>query len=1660
MKNILLLLTSLFFLLANNLHAQMEINGQTRYGNEWIDFDQSYYKIVVNEDGVYKVSAQELVNAGVTLSQLIGNNLALYYRGDLVPIYVSTNGVFSSNDYIAFEGQINDGFLDRHLYSDADHMQLNSQFSLFTDESVYYLSLEDQGPKINEEANTLNGLSPETYYVHEEYINLASDPIKPTYNGSDKVRYSDFDIIEGFGSRMQKNTTLSVPTNNIFNSNQNAELEIRFGSNTVDHHVQISVNSNLIYEDEFSDYTVSHLNIPFSLSAQNNNATISLIGQNTSDNHSIAFINLKYQRQFVFEETDYLSFGVQGGQNDRYYDISSFTNSAEDIQYFDFEAGITKTISLNSGRLQFEVNNINSNKKIHLVGDNGYRSALRITDKQFFDFTQLDPEYLIITSKELRSESYQGNQMVDAYANYRASEKGGNFNVEVVEIEELYDQFIYGVLRHPSSCQNFINFLEPVWENLEFIFVIGKAVEYSDYRFEEDLNSELIPTMHVPTWGLPGSDNLLFGKRDFKSSLVPVGRIAARSAEDIDIYLDKVISHETIKERTHSVEEKQWTKKIIHLSGGDPDIQNSIFGWLQDMEAVISQDSFGAEVTTFRKSSTDLLQAADSEKILNAINGGVSIITFFGHSAVGTFDFSLEKASEYSNKDRYPLLISLGCHSGNIHAGSAGKGLSEDFVFERDKGSIAFLASSSTAYIGPQYITGRTFYENVTGEFYGKPIGSALKSYLDENEENLSIAVRTLIQQITYHGDPAISFYTSESPDYLVDLSSINQSTPVITSSDETFDFTFDVINIGRAITDSININIRHLLPDETVFSEHVIRIEAPKFKETIALTFENPGISGLGKNYLEVFVDSENEILERPSPIAEENNRLSSITGGVGYEFFIESNVARPVSPAEFAIINEPNVSLIASTTNVFSEQTEYIMQIDTSELFEAPLEETSLIKSGGKIQWSPSITLDEETVYYWRISPNNIDSDKIWYTSSFTYIPNVGQGWNQGHYYQFLKDDFDGIDLPAHDQMQFDTSGFFISITNKVFDPENLPCLQFDFGNCVTSIRPWNFMYDGGVAIVVADKVTGSGWINENGGDYESIEINSLATYRVFGYKTDTPEERKKVMDFLEIIPDSNYVYFMTIFNKVENDIKVEEWESDSLLYGKSILSLLDEQGAGFTDELIVNKNVPYTFIYEKGIKPIAEDIGTSILDDINTTFFVPVRGTNGLLESTLIGPANAWNYLSWDLENIESQDSIALTVTGIDDQGKSTLLDIFNNPGEFDLSEISANVYPFLKLEYFALDNVNRTAPNLNHLRVYHQKAPEAIFNTEEDFVFNSDTLNQGQFLNFRANVENITGEAMSDLLVHYKIIDEENNEIFNAKIDEPIDAFGNINIDFNFSTDQLIGDYLFVVEFNPDFEQAEQFIFNNIGIRQFHVKRNQLNPLLNVQFDQTRIRDGDIVSPSPVIDVRLYDNNEFLLNQDPNNFQQAIIFEDGTRIDYDYPSINLEFFPGTLENENVPMMRLIPDLLDEGNYKFVAQAKDATGTFSGTFAYEVDFRVVSNSCIPSFYNYPNPFHESTTFEYSLTGTNLPESIDIDIYDGRGQIVRRITDGELNTYGIGNNRILYTWDGKSENGSQLANGVYYYRLILNGLTNNQSFKNCGDLEAQLGGKLILMN
>ena len=79
-----------------------------------------------------------------------------------------------------------------------------------------------------------------------------------------------------------------------------------------------------------------------------------------------------------------------------------------------------------------------------------------------------------------------------------------------------------------------------------------------------------------------------------------------------------------------------------------------------------------------------------------------------------------------------------------------------------------------------------------------------------------------------------------------------------------------------------------------------------------------------------------------------------------------------------------------------------------------------------------------------------------------------------------------------------------------------------------------------------------------------------------------------------------------------------------------------------------------------------------------------------------------------------------------------------------------------------------------------------------------------------------------------------------------------------------------------------------------------------------------------------------------------------------------------------------------------------------------------------------NYPNPFSTSTRFVYTLTGAEVPERFDIQIFTISGRLVKTIDLAGLDDVHIGKNISDFAWDGRDEYGDLLANGVYIYKVI----------------------------
>ncbi|MDP5170316.1 MAG: T9SS type A sorting domain-containing protein, partial [Bacteroidia bacterium] len=69
-----------------------------------------------------------------------------------------------------------------------------------------------------------------------------------------------------------------------------------------------------------------------------------------------------------------------------------------------------------------------------------------------------------------------------------------------------------------------------------------------------------------------------------------------------------------------------------------------------------------------------------------------------------------------------------------------------------------------------------------------------------------------------------------------------------------------------------------------------------------------------------------------------------------------------------------------------------------------------------------------------------------------------------------------------------------------------------------------------------------------------------------------------------------------------------------------------------------------------------------------------------------------------------------------------------------------------------------------------------------------------------------------------------------------------------------------------------------------------------------------------------------------------------------------------------------------------------------------------------------NVPNPFHESTTFTFSLP---TQEDVKIEIYNALGQLVRSFEG----SYGLGVHELQ--WNGANGAGQEVADGIYSVRL-----------------------------
>jgi len=1636
---------------------------------------------------------------------------------------------FDPGDYIEFYAEANNGAIDSLVYVNGTADMSDSYFSLYNDTINYYFTWN---ASLNNRRMILDSDIAFTSYTANDWF-WKSSFIKPIskYIQSDLfsgASYSQFTHGEGWGSDYIDGVAgtfsdVFLPTPNAFQGPGAPDAMVKaviIGvsnsaySGTGNHHTLVQYGPGLLtaYDSVYLSYSM--LKLPFQVSNALLGATTRIRYQGVndqgagSDYQSVGSTSITYPHSTNLAGATTFSFEVpfNNTESKTRYD---FINPASASFYF---YDITDTVrkiqhAVNAGTYPVLIPNQSngSNAKCFISSPTAVVSITNLNpvngtgDFVNYGAMNLSQSFIIITHQSLISAAQQ-------YAAYRNSVAGGSYNALVVDVADLYHQYGSGIEKHALGIRRFISDITTSWTEIpKALFFIGKSVREAD----ETTNGYFPGTRKstaafyqnlVPSFGYPSSDNLFSAglQGTFLEPLIPTGRLAAQSSLEVFNYLSKVTQYESYQDSTsvYTIEDKEWMKQIIHFGGGSSTAEQTQFSsYLQSYEYTAEGLNFGGNVHTYLKQTSDPIDPNEYEEVMDLINDGVSLITFFGHSSANGFDQNIDEPVNWSNAGKYPILLANACYSGDIHQPGNALSASEDFVMQPNKGVVAFMSSTKQGFAGTLHIFTTEFYRQLSIYNYGANIGELLKRTIEAVQPPVlnSIPMITTCTQMTLHGDPMLKLNYHVKPEIAIRIQDVFYEPALITLANDSLKVNFVVSNIGKATADTLSVEVHRNFPNGAD-SVYTLSLNGLYYKDTITLHLPVEFNIGTGINLFDFFID----IPSYTDEVYDEfnNNQVTS-------SLFIYSNGISPVYPYEFAIVPDSVMTLKASTFSPLIGIKPYRFEIDTTDLFNSPIARYQIVQAAGGVveaeanDWlfksnsaSAALEFTDSTVYYWRVSPDS--SSYLWDESSFQYINNL-RGWGQAHYYQFEEN--------YHESMIYDRPNY-----NWRWDPNlrRIGCEVYGLASNASEINGtfWSLdgasqdyggcMLDPGIHVAVIDPITLNPWGTYGcdptqagicpgtcvmlNADHQFGNLNDGCACRgrveyYFNFRQNTPAEMDSLLSMVNNhIPTGYYVLLYT-------------WRfADYSTWSPAHYAMMNALGV---DSIYPGRpNEPWIVLARKGDPSFTK---TVIGDTINE--FITLSDTLygfdyiGSMNSPVIGPAQSWGALYWErsTDDVVNTDSVRLYVYGIMNSGAEVLIadtlytmnDSILNLG----SIVNATVYPKIRLKTWCIDTTYFSPPFFNRWQVVYQPVTELAVNGSKGFYFSalSDSLQEGQPFTVAIAVENISEYNADSVLVHYWV--EDRNRVRNYYTYPRQDSMypGDLLLDtITFNSTGFPGLNSFWMEVNPvpliagatNFDQPEQYHFNNFAQIPFYVQTDITNPILDVTFDGVHILNGDIVSAKPFIMITLNDENPFLImNQesdtahfavylkDPQGFQNRIYFRNGSLV-------NMQWYPSTGPNGKFKI-EFNPVLPIDGRYTLLIHATDKSGNKSGAIDYKIQFDVINKPSITEILNYPNPFTTKTHFVFTLTGSELPDFFKIQIMTITGKVVKEITMDELGSMRIGRNITDYFWDGTDMYGDRLANGIYLYRVVarLNGADMEKRESGADQYISKGFGKMYLM-
>lgn len=1435
------LLVALIIMSGQVAHAQV-------LGNEWINYSQSYFKIKIGKNGIYRIPQALLQSNG--MGGVAGTQFALYREGQQVPIYVSTNGTLTGTDYIEFYGSRADGKMDTELYVPATR-QMNTEINIISDTSVYFLTYSAVGvanARLQLHANVMPAIPPvaEPFCVTTVYPNedpRATQSPGETYSSIINFHTAKFDKAEGPSYASVSNLDLIFPTVAVyttaaaptlttslyfFNRLNNRALRLRVNKTES----SITAAAGLLLDTVVNAYALITKSIPFNQALLGANGTRFRVQGGAS--WYVLKAGLQYNRTFNFSGVSALDFSVAGNNQEQLLTLTNLNTTAANIivdrssnNIYHLSAGNNVLLQPLSGRRDL------------FFADNPSEIST-VEQITFTDYTQAmnQGSYLILTDDEFIGIPNGG---VAQYKNYRSSADGGDFNTVVISANQLYDQFGWGYDYHPLGIKRFLRYAAASisWQaKPEYMFIIGKGITY--HKISHYINNRATLNFPiVPTFGDPGSDNLFAEIGNSSIPSIPIGRLSAKTDQDIQVYLSKVMAYETAQKvpAYPNLENSLWKKSALHVAGStDAANQPTFNNALNVCKSILEDTMIGGTVHTTSLATASVLDNT-SARMDSLTQAGLQYITYYGHASSSGFDYNLNNPERINSHPRYPIFLAFGCDVARIFEPSNSISISERYLAEPQGGAVAMVASTNLGWTGylDYYMQG--LYIKMARDDYGKTFGKQYLSNLSRMATfNTTAFTDAHLQNFLLQGDPGLRVFSPDKPDYFIDSTLVSATPTDLNTSVDSFKINTKIYNLGRSTRRLVPVVLTKMKNgDSTVLYSDTVRVSVLNSRN-VTFTVPVDKINDVGLLHYVITVNPQRV----PDELSFSNNK-----GAI--DLYIGASALVPTYPYEFSIVNQQNIELKATTLSPFGAPMNFIMEVDTTEYFNSPLKVTqNATGSGGVIKWTMPITMTDSTVYYWRTAVDTtVSGRKYWSTSSFIYLPAAGQGWNQSHFFQFQKDKFGLIQVEEPDRI-FKGVRYFqpLSIQARVFGYGGESSIYLNnahkgFGSCVSPN-----LNAQGILLMVIDNVTGKFLKNTNQFAGAVTACGGVDRENQFEFLIADSVSRRRVAEFLDAVPAGHYVVVRSSsYNTTANTTSAADWISDEANMGIGNTLLHKFQDLGFSNITDLVGNLPFAGVAQKGNTSFGAvlSIGNTVEDLINLQVDLPFVISSGTLTSSVIGPATQWQQLQWrstnDLDAFPGNDRSVVSVWGLThpDQVGDSLFSTTNV--DTSLSTISAAQYPYLRIKWFARDSVTMTLPQLAYWRVLHQQVPEAALNPRLASQY-EDTVNVGALMNFRFAMENLSSVPMDSMKVRFRILNLESNSttVFDPPKFRPMSGNDTVMVGlYGINSTSFIGRNVLYVEANPaDDRQPEQYHPNNSGFFPFVVDDGAL-PVKIMSFD---------------------------------------------------------------------------------------------------------------------------------------------------------------------------------------------------------------------------------